>query len=567
MQVSKPLIVKKEIIYDSSKEFVVPLDFTMADYYLEQKEDKKGLDIIKKLLPDISDDKKEITKKRYVEHALEYGKILQKEQKWIEAIEIYRDLMDDFEYPISVYKSIGICLREIGSYNLAIQFFQKFEEISKDKEDIYLYLAEIFYKKLNNYLKAIEYYEKALPTTSNKCAIYNMLGHLYSTYYQDKEKDKQIEYLTKAYEVSNKNRIVVKNLAYVYGKFDEEEKANEFYSKLMQLNPTHADLHAYGAYLVKHQQFKEGFKLLQHRFLKEDLDKDAFPSIFNNKKKRWNLKTNIKNKNILVHYEQGFGDTIMFARFVEQLKPLCKKVSLVVQDSLYDLFVGSQIGVDVYKANDISKINYDYYIPMMDLPIICELTPKTIPLANGYLSVSKAKVNEFKKKFINKNEKLKIGIAYEGTLASKETDRDIPLEFLYPLMRMPQVEVYCFQVDDAYHQMDRLPEDVQLIKLSSVFNNWEDTACAMKCMDLIVTTDNGILNLAGALGVKTFGLFNKITEWRWFKTDGKDIAWYKSVKPFQAPTSKAWDVPVKEIVEEVEKLQCQKLAKALKKIR
>ena len=151
-------------------------------------------------------------------------------------------------------------------------------------------------------------------------------------------------------------------------------------------------------------------------------------------------------------------------------------------------------------------------------------------------------------------------------MASKETDRDIPLEFLYPLMQMPEVEIYSFQVDDISRQMDRVPDNCNLIRLGKTFKNWEDTACAMNCMDLMVTTDNGVMNLAGALGVKTFGLFNTITEWRWFKTTGKDIAWYKSIRPFQCPTSKAWDVPMAEVLEEVKKIQCKKIAKKIKKI-
>ena len=180
------------------------------------------------------------------------------------------------------------------------------------------------------------------------------------------------------------------------------------------------------------------------------------------------------------------------------------------------------------------------------------------------MKVSKEKIKEYKKKHIDDNGRLRIGIAYEGTLASKETDRDIPLHFMYPLMRMPEVDVYSFQVEDLTRQMDRVPDDANLIRLGATFKNWEDTAAAMKNMDLMVTTDNGVMNLAGALGVKTFGLFNTITEWRWFKTTGNDIAWYKSIKPFQCPTSKDWGTPMKQVIEEVEKMQCKKIARKIK---
>lgn len=562
-QISKKLIVRKEIPIDNSKDLVSTLDLAIAEYYCINKNYEKGLKLYREILPMLSEEEYPINLNKYINFSLQYAEASFNDKKYIEAVETYRDLMKYSGFPVSVYKNIGLCMKLMGNADLAIKFLKKFEEISPDKEDVYVYLADLTYSDIKDNLKAIEYYEKALEKNQDNYSIYNMLGHLYSTCWQDKYKEKQIEYLTRAYELAPNNRVVVKNLAYVYGKFNEVQKADEFYAKLMYLNPTHADLHSYGAYLVQHQRFAEGFKFLQHRFQKEDLGNVVFPAIFSNKKKRWNMKVDIKNKHVLVHFEQGFGDSIMFVRFLEELKNKCSKVSLVVQNGLIDLFNDSNLGVDIYSEADIDKINYDYYIPMMDLPIICETTPETIPFSEGYLKVPRAKINAYKKEYINTNDKLKIGIAFEGTMASKETDRDIPLEFLYPLMQMPEVEVYSFQVDDLTRQMDRIPEDAQLIRLGSTFKNWEDTACAMNCMDLMVTTDNGVMNLAGALGVKTFGLFNTITEWRWFKTQGEDIAWYKSIKPFQCPTSRAWDVPVANVIEEIKKLQCKKIAKKI----
>lgn len=565
VQISKRLVVKKEIPIDTSKDLLNSLDLALADYHCNNKNYEKGLQLYRELLPLLTEQERNQNFYKYINHSLQYANSLYNEKKWTEAIEVYRDMMKHSGFPVNVYKNIGLCMKSLGNADLAIKFLKRFEELSPDKEDVYVYLADITYTDIKDNLKAIEYYEKALEKNKNNFSIYNMLGHLYSTCHQDRFKDKQIEYFTRAFQLAPNNRIVVKNLAYVYGKFDEVQKADEMYAKLMYLNPTHSDLHSYGAYLVKHERFAEGFKFLQHRFQKEDLKNIAFPPIFTNKKKRWNMKIDIKNKHVLVHFEQGFGDSIMFARFIEQMKGLCAKVSLVVQNGLIDLFNDSKLGIDIYKESDIPNINYDYYIPMMDLPIICETQPNTIPGAKGYLKAPKAKVNAYKKKFINNNEKLKIGIAYEGTLASKETDRDIPLAYFYPLMMMPDVEVYSFQVDDLTRQMDRIPEEANLIRLGNTFKNWQDTACAMNCMDLMITTDNGVMNLAGALGIKTFGLFNTITEWRWFKTTGDDIAWYKSIKPFQCPTSKAWDVPMDEILKEVKKLKAKKKAENKKK--
>ena len=565
MQVSKRLVVRKEIPMDNSKDLITSMDVAMAEYYCKNNNFERGLEIFREVIPTIYDEvERNNVINNYMNQALKYAQKMSSDKKYIEAIEQYREIMKFSGFPINVYKNIGLCMKSIGNADLAIKFLKRFEEISPDKEDVYVYLADLTYTDIKDNKKAIEYYEKALERNKNNFSLYNMLGHLYSTCYQDKFKDKQIEYLRKAYELAPNNRIVVKNLAYVNGKFDEVQKADEFYQKLMYLNPTHSDLHAYGAYLVRHKRFSEGFKFLQHRFQKEDLNNVAFTQLLTTKKKKWNMKVNIKDKHVLVHFEQGFGDSIMFVRFLDELKKQCKEVSLVVQNSLISLFNDSKLGVNIYSEDQIPTINYDYWIPMMDLPIVCETQPESIPKAGGYLRVPKSKINAYRKEHINDNDKIKIGIAYEGTLASKETDRDIPLSYLYPLMKLPDVEVYSFQVDDLTRQMDMVPQDAQLIRLGKTFKNWEDTACAMNCMDLMVTTDNGVMNLAGALGIKTFGIFNRIVEWRWFKTEGNDIAWYKSIKPFQCPTSGEWETPVKNILEEIDKMRCKKIAEKIK---
>ncbi|DAB08587.1 TPA: hypothetical protein CPT92_03370 [Candidatus Gastranaerophilales bacterium HUM_13] len=565
MQVSKRLVVRKEIPMDNSRDLISSMDVAMAEYYCKNNNYDRGLEIYREAISSITDEaERNCVINQYINQAINYAQKLNLDKKYIEAIEQYRNIMKYSGFPINIYKNIGLCMKSIGNADLAIKFLKRFEEISPDKEDVYVYLADLTYTDIKDNRKAIEYYEKALEKNPNNFSIYNMLGHLYSTCYQDKYKDKQIEYLTKAYELAPNNRIVVKNLAYVLGKFDEVQKADEFYAKLMYLSPTHSDLHAYGAYLVRHQRFAEGFKFLQHRFQKEDLNNVAFPQLLTTKKKKWNIKFDIKDKRILVHFEQGFGDSIMFVRFIDELKKMCKEVSLVVQRQLVDLFKDSKLGVEIYTEEQIPSINYDYWIPMMDLPIVCETKPSTIPKAGGYLKVPKAKINAYKKQYINDNDKIKIGICYEGTLASKETDRDIPLSYLYPLMKLPDVEVYSFQVDDLTNQMDRVPPDANLIRLGRTFKNWEDTACAMNCMDFMVSTDNGVMNLAGALGIKTFGLFNRIVEWRWFKVEGEDIAWYKSIKPFQCPTFGEWETPVSKVMEEIDKIRCKKIADKIK---
>lgn len=533
----------------------VLVDKALARHYCSKEEYDKGLELYKKVIPTLPEGEKEEVIKEYREFALKATARLAGEKKWAEVLEIYKDIMQYPNYPASVLKNVGLCLSVIKSGREAIEFFKTFQALCPDESEVDEYIGEVASEQLEDYPMAIEHYEKALKNNPEKAIIYSQLTHLYSTLYRDKEREKQLYYAEKSVELDPNNRITVKNAAFVFGKLGEIARADELYGKMMLLNPTHSDLHSYGAYLVRNKRFKSGFKFLRHRFQKEDLNGLTFPKCFYGDK-LWNEKTDIKGKHVLVYYEQGFGDTIMFSRYVKMLKGKCKKVTVLSQPGLKDLLVGSKIGAPVYTEKEANEMNlqYDVVIPIMDLPLVFGTTVDTIPSPEGYLKVAKKKVKEYASKYIGDKKKFKIGIAFEGSLHSKKTRRDIPLKFFYPLMQLPNVDVYILQVDDLENQLAQVPSYYNYINLGPTFKNWEDTACAIENMDLVITSDNGVMNLAGALGKKTFGMFNSITEWRWFKTDGEDIAWYKSIKPFQCASDEEWLPPMNKVITEVKEM-------------
>lgn len=529
------------------------INASLADYYCASGNFDKGLRLYKEVIPNLKDSEREVVLAKYREHALKYTGELAKASKWDEVLEVYRDIMKYPNYSVVLYKNAGLCLSILKSSAMALEFFKTYKELVPDSPEVDEFIGEVASEQLQNYPMAIEYYEAALKKNPKKATIYSQLAHLYSTFYRDREKEKQLYYAQTAVDLDPTNRITVKNAAFIYSKFGEIEKADELYGRLMLLNPTHSDLHSYGAYLVRNKRFKAGFKFLRHRFQKEDLDGIVFPQVFYSDK-MWDGLSSISGKSVLVCFEQGFGDTIMFARYLTLLKEICKEVRVIVQDSLVGLIKGSKLGVKVYSEKEKVDFKYDVVIPMMDLPMVLGVTPETIPFTDKYLKVSASKVKAYGDKYIKDKKKFKIGIAFEGSIHSFKTKRDVPLSYFYPLMKLPNVDVYLLQVDDLRKQIPQIPVGCNYISLGGTFKNWEDTACAIQNMDLVVSSDNGVMNLAGALGKKTFGLFNSITEWRWFKTTGDDIAWYKSIKPFQCVEDEVWKAPMDKVLAEVEEL-------------
>lgn len=522
------------------------VDLIIADNYCKQGDYISGLKKYEELNLD------EENEKKYLIHLFQYAAYLTENTKYLEALVQFRKVLNRLEIPDITYKNIGICLDKIGEYKEAFNFYKLFLENINYPDECLILMGDLCANKLNEKELAIKYYEEAYKYFNQNYNLCNMLGHLYSTLYRDNEKEKQLKYLYRAFELAPNNRIVVKNLSYVLGKFKMAE-ADGMYDRLLHLNPTHSDLHAYGAYLVKTGRFHDGFRFLRHRFQKEDVPEDAFPPLFKHTENQWNENIDISDKTMLIYCEQGFGDTIMFSRFVPYIRQMCEELYVVVQDSLYELIQESFPEIHVFPRTqwEENPLPYSYWIPMMDLPILYGLTTENIPLSEGYLTVPEEKIKAYKKN-INKNKKLKIGFAYEGTESSKETERDIPAIELQRIIDLPNVECYSFQYDDIYNQKENIHG---FIELNNTFDTWEDTACAMKNMDLIITTDNGVMNLAGALGVKTFGLFNTISEWRWFDTNGKDLKWYKSITPITCPHDGEWNICIDTVINKIKEIK------------
>lgn len=519
----------------------------LAYKYLEKENCEEGLKLLREV---VEERRNKVDMKNFIDSSLKYASKFSKQKDWLKVLDVYRFIMMYDGVPSRLYKNMGLCLSALGYHKEAIDYFKLYSEIEPRDSEVHVFIGELALNELGDLPLAIQHYEKAISMGVNDFGVFNSLGHSYSKLYRDSHKEEQINYFLKALKLEPNNEIVVKNLAYVYGKFDEVEKADEMYGRMMMLKPTHSDLHSYGAYLVKHGRFREGFKFLRHRFYKEDISGSAFGSILNYPDKLWKIGDSLEGKDILIHYEQGFGDSIMFIRFLKDIQDKCKSVKLILQKGLIGLFKDSGITISILEKEEIGNISFDCIIPMMDLPLVTKLTKDTIPYAEGYLSVPDKKVEEYKNKYIRMSKNLKIGFAFEGSEASLETKRDIPVKEFYELMRAKNIDMYCFQVGDIYKQLEKVPRDCKFTKLGETFRDWEDTACAIKCMDLMITSDNGVMNLSGALGAKTFGVFNSMTEWRWIKTKGDNIAWYNSIKPFQCTFTDNWHSAMTEVTRE-----------------
>ena len=423
----------------------------------------------------------------------------------------------------SIYSDIAQSLAALGVEDLALEFIELYEQKEPNKPLEYLTLGNFYNLYMKDYKTAIKYYEQYLKIDKTKPVIYTIVGSLYAKVYGDYSLKDQVAYYEKAYKLKPNDRLILHTLAYGYEKMRDVDSADRFYRELLENNPTDTDFYNYGGFLISCGDFERGFEYLTHRFNIDDINL-RYP--LEDDGKRWNFVDDISQKTLLVMYEQGFGDTIMYCRFVPLLKRFAKRVVFVVQPSLCNLLKSSPIvseGVEIY--SNIEGLEYDVHMALIDAVHVLGINSSEIPYPDGYLQVDNEKIKKYADKYLTKSDNLKVGIAYKGSKSANYHGRDIEVEELKSLFDIEGTEFYSFTMENVRFE--------NLNLLGESFNDFEDTACALKNMDVVISTDNVILNLAGALGVKTYGLFNEYPNFRWFKLSGADLGWYSSVKPYQ----------------------------------
>ncbi len=533
----------------NSEDVILGLNIGVAAGLSMNDDVKYGVEVYKKILQYSPIPANIMTP--YLNLELKKANQLFKDENWLEAMIKYKNIFNNSTLEEGDFIRLIDCLAELKETDLAMEYLKKYEETAKDKVRADYVIGDLLYFKFNKIPESIERFERYILSNQTDALVYNTLGHLYSTYYNDKFLDKQLNYFLKAHELNPNSKTFIRNIALIYSKMNDFKNADKYYNLMLKLNPSYNDYFDYGCFLIHNGDFKKGYKYFLNRFNKETKPALYPPMLPSDKL----LKTQkeIANKTILVQCEQGYGDSIMYARFVKELSTIAKKVLFIVQNELVDLFKTSSLGAEILPLDtDFAQLDYDYHVPIMNLPYILGTKSSSIPHTNKYLTVDEKKVEHFACEFITNKNKFKIGLSFEGNDVSRDLNRDIELNKFLPLMTKKNIDVYILQHEDPKKQIDKLPSKCNIINVGKDFTTFEDTASAIKNMDLIITTDNVILNLAGALGVKTIGIFNKFTEYRWFDIKGEDVRWYKSIKPYQAKNMDEWDEIINQIITDLQ---------------
>jgi tetratricopeptide (TPR) repeat protein len=273
----------------------------------------------------------------------------------------------------------------------------------------------------------------------------------------------------------------------------------------------------------------------------------------------WLGDQSLAGKVILLHAEQGIGDTLQFVRFAPLIADMGATVILEVQKPLERL-LRSVPGVAQVLAQNEPLPAYDYHCSLMSLPFAFKTTLRTIPCKIPYIFASQCEIAEWSQKIEKEaslvkgikgehKRRLRVGLVWNGGHKPDEEDliwgkrRDVALSQI-ALLNIPQIDFYSLQKGNPA-EAELIRDQASIWPGTNFFNyaadltDFEATAALVENMDLVVSVDTAVAHLAAALGKPTWILNRFDGCFRWM-LGRQDSPWYPSVRLYRQQISEDW---------------------------
>ena len=443
-----------------------------------------------------------------------------------EAERAYRRILDSDPDNADALQLLGVIANQAGRPAAAAELIRKALAVNPGHADAHCNLGAALLE-LGDLRGADAAFRRALEINPAISEALNNLGNIARQ--QDRPEEaaenyrRALQYAPGIAETHSNLGVVL----HIMGRFVDAEAC---FRQALKINPDNAEAHAnLAATLLQTGRLKEGWAENEWRWRKKN-----FPSPARNfPQPRWDGSP-LDGKTLLLHAEQGFGDTILFIRYA----PLCAerggRVVVECQPQLKRLLTGVD-GIDELAAQGEQLPPFDVHLPMASLPLIFETTLDSIPPCSGHIKADPALCEEWQGR-LPKMQGRKIGLVWQGNKAQKkDRTRSLPLALLAPLLEVPSASFVSLQKGDGEDQIGahRLANPV------SGINDFADTAAITMLLDLVICVDTATAHLAAALGKPTWVLLEHVPDWRYMQ-DGETSPWFLSMRLFRQSAPGDW---------------------------
>jgi tetratricopeptide (TPR) repeat protein len=282
------------------------------------------------------------------------------------------------------------------------------------------------------------------------------------------------------------------------------------------------------------------------------------PRVF--RQPRWQGEA-LDGRRILLHAEQGLGDTIQFCRYASLVAARGGQAILQVQEPVVRL-MQSLAAVRAGQAQTVllgeKPPEFDLECPLLSLPTVFATTVETVPWPGAYLGADPELAREKRRQLPGIRPKagsgvrpLRVGLAWAGNPRYKaDRRRSVKLATLLPLLRAPGLTWIALQKGEAAEQLAALPGDVFVWDGSGRDRDLAETAALVATLDLVVTTDTAIAHLAGAMGKPVWILLPHLSDWRWMQ-EMETTPWYPTARLFRQREPGDWAGVLEQVIAEL----------------
>lgn len=257
-----------------------------------------------------------------------------------------------------------------------------------------------------------------------------------------------------------------------------------------------------------------------------------------------------KGRRLLLHAEQGAGDTIQFARYVPLICERGGDVLLESPSSLFRLLSTLEGSAQLIRPGEVIP-PFDLHLPLGSAIRALATEVSTIPARIPYLRAEAADRERWRKRLEGRD--LRVGITWQGNPdQGSEPHRSIALRLLQPVLETPGCRFFALQKEFGREQMAGLPAGL-LEDLGPELTDFAETAAAISELDLVITTCTSVAHLAGALGKPTWVLLRFVPDWRWL-LGREDSPWYPSARLWRQPSPGDWPSVVARIGEAIRRI-------------
>jgi predicted O-linked N-acetylglucosamine transferase (SPINDLY family)/ADP-heptose:LPS heptosyltransferase len=428
--------------------------------------------------------------------------------------------------------NLGVVLRDERKLEQALVCFRRAAQSAPEQPDYHSNLANLLTQQ-GAPEEALPHYQEAIRLQPHHAAHHSNLGNVFVLLGRPEEAEAACR---EALRLQPNFANAMHNLAITRSLQGHLDEAIAWNAQALRLEPGHAGAHNCEAlWSLQKGDFEQGWREYNWRWdIPNAVPRDFAQPIWDG--------SSFTGRSILLHAEQGIGDTLQFIRYAPLVKERGGTVIVEAQTARLVPLLRRCPGVDQVVACGTDLPTFDAHSPLLELPRIFGTTLANIPARVPYLFAEPHLV-EFWQHELGQGGALKIGIAWQGNARFPgDRLRSIPLREFAPIARREGIRLFSLQQFHGREQLDALRGDFHVNDLAGRLDAsaaFVDTAAVMMNLDLVITSDTAIAHLAGALGVPVWVALGVGADWRWL-VEREDSPWYPTMRLFRQQRLHCW---------------------------